>query len=281
MQPTTSNCKNCGNLLAGKYCSNCGEKVYTEKDRSAWHIIKEGLHFVTHLEGTFLLTLKTIFRYPGTYSLEFCEGKRKKYFKPISFFLIGVVIYLLFPFFMGLNVSLYSAMAQFRFLNAEEAAIHKANAEHISINELAVLYHAKSGKLAKLLLLIIIPLKAIVLYLLFRKNRKRFFDHFIIATEISSFYLYFTFLFIPLFVSVIFYILKLLGVDGHFLYTDPITMPLYLLALAWACIKGFKRFYDVPLVISFPKTILFLLLHVFIVFFIYRLILFFLVLLFI
>jgi hypothetical protein len=281
MQPQSQNCKNCGSLLTGKYCSHCGEKVYTEKDKSVKHIIGEGFHFITHIEGTYLLTLKTIFRHPGKYSEEYCAGLRKKYFKPVSFFLIGVVIYLLFPLFQGLNISFNSAVNTFKFLNTTEIVLEKARAENITMAELAQRYHDKSGKIAKLLLLILLPLKAVVLYILFGRNRKRFFDHFIMATEITSFYLYFSFIFLPLFLLLISFIVKLFGGDAEAIFTDSITMPLYLIAMTWAGTKAFKRFYDVPLIISFPKTLLFLLCHAFIVFMIYRIILFFLVLLFI
>jgi hypothetical protein len=34
------NCKNCGNSFAGKFCNNCGEKVYTDHDKSFAHILK-------------------------------------------------------------------------------------------------------------------------------------------------------------------------------------------------------------------------------------------------
>src|SRR2546423_13621943 len=107
MQTTTNTCKNCGNTFTGKYCNNCGEKVYTEEDRSVIHFFDEGLHFITHFEGNFFITLKTIFTKPGNLSLDYCDGIRKKYFKPLSFFLLLVVLYLLFPVFEGLNMKVY------------------------------------------------------------------------------------------------------------------------------------------------------------------------------
>ena len=76
-------CKNCGNRFTGKYCNVCGEKVYTEKDKSIKYIIEEGFHFLTHFEGTFLKSLKAIITRPGTLSLDYCNGIRKKYFKPL------------------------------------------------------------------------------------------------------------------------------------------------------------------------------------------------------
>ncbi|HEX2684099.1 MAG TPA: hypothetical protein VHL77_09215, partial [Ferruginibacter sp.] len=58
-------CKNCGHRFSGKFCNNCGEKVYTEKDRSVPHLLSDGLHFITHLEGSFFNTIITLLKKPG------------------------------------------------------------------------------------------------------------------------------------------------------------------------------------------------------------------------
>ena len=107
MQPVDHICKNCNHSFSGKYCNQCGEKVYHEKDKSVLHLFEEGLHFITHFEGTFFNTLKKIFAKPGQLSVDYCKGKRKTYFKPLSLFLLLVVVYLLFPVFEGLNMKLY------------------------------------------------------------------------------------------------------------------------------------------------------------------------------
>src|SRR5689334_1275203 len=104
MESATINCKNCGHSFSGKYCNNCGEKVYTEHDRTFMHFVEEGMHFITHLDGTLINTIRTMFKSPGKLSVDYCAGKRKTYFKPLSFFLLLVVIYLLFPFFQALNM---------------------------------------------------------------------------------------------------------------------------------------------------------------------------------
>src|SRR4051812_49053712 len=99
---TDHTCKNCGNRFNGKFCNQCGEKVYTDKDRSVLHFVEEGFHFLTHFDGNFITTLKAIFIRPGQLSQDYSIGIRKKYFKPLSLFLILVVLYLLFPMFRGL-----------------------------------------------------------------------------------------------------------------------------------------------------------------------------------
>ena len=48
-------CKNCGNFFYGNYCNICGEKVYTEHDKSILHFFEDAVHFLTHFEGNFFL----------------------------------------------------------------------------------------------------------------------------------------------------------------------------------------------------------------------------------
>src|SRR5687767_10494276 len=104
LQPVA--CKNCGTSFTGKYCNECGEKRYTEHDRTVTHFVEEGVHFLTHFEGTFFTTLRYIFTRPGKLSADYCFGIRKSLFKPLSLFLLLCIIYLLFPVFEGLNMRL-------------------------------------------------------------------------------------------------------------------------------------------------------------------------------
>src|SRR5437868_6771196 len=99
-------CRNCGYHFTGKYCNRCGEKVLVEKDKRLIHFFEEGLHFITHFDGTLLTTVKTIITKPGKISEDYCNGIRKIYFKPQSFFLLLVILYLFFPYFEGLNMDM-------------------------------------------------------------------------------------------------------------------------------------------------------------------------------
>jgi hypothetical protein len=203
MQPTIT-CKNCGNHFHGKFCNQCGEKVYSQKDKSIENIFEEAFHFLTHFDGTFFTTLKTFFSRPGKMSREYVDGHRKKYFKPVSLFLVMVIAYLLFPRFQGLNMkfSTYVSEEYDYAWYALPVARQKIHAHHITGKELAKLYDEKSPGFAKICLLLLLPLSAIVLSVIFFTSKKYFFDHFILSTEIMAFHIFLDFLFMP-FLSVL------------------------------------------------------------------------------
>lgn len=193
-------CKNCGNIFSGKYCNLCGEKIYNEHDKKISHILEESVHFLTHFEGSFFTTLKTFFKSPGKLSLDYCSGIRKKYFKPIPFFLMLVALYFLFPRFEGLNMraNIYANKKSSFAWISDPVFKWKMKKENREYAEIADQYDKKSPKLSKILLLLFIPLSASVLMLLFINKRRLAFDHFVLASELVSFVILSQFLLLPL-----------------------------------------------------------------------------------
>ena len=276
-------CKNCGNHFTGKFCNNCGEKVYNEHSKSFRHLFEEAFHFLTHLDSKFLKSVKLLLFRPGFLSVEFCRGVRKKYFKPISLFLIGVVLYLIFPLTQGLNMSFTSTVSHFRFNGmpvVERIAEKKMAGKNMSAEMVAAKYDSKSPKFAKILLFIILPLAGLSLQMLFYKRGKYYFDHFILGTELTTFFIYATFLIMSAF-------LKLSGIVYEYVsgkpyyYDDWVSGPIAILLLLAAWTSAIKRFYKVSTAHAFLKALLFLILFTIITFVIYRFILFLIVMLFI
>lgn len=200
----TPTCNNCGTPLSGKFCTYCGEKVYTEKDRSVLHLLSEGFHFITHFEGTFFNTLRAIFTTPGKFSVDYCNGIRKKYFKPIAFFLMLVILYLLFPIFKGLNMSLYEhARHSFYGHYAMSKAVKVMQIEHFTDTQLSEAFQHASEKTSKFLLFIIIPVMALFSWLLSFTKRKYFYDNFVFSIEAVSFFILWGFLILPLLLKIL------------------------------------------------------------------------------
>jgi len=161
--------------------------------------MEEVVHFFTHFDGTLITSLKTILSKPGKMAEDFCNGIRRKYFKPLSFFLLLVILYLLFPILEGLNMRLhyYKENKQFGSLATRQIE-HVLKTKNMSEEELSEIFHQKGEKTSKFLLFLVIPVMALVSKGLAFKKRKYYFDHFIFSAEASSFYLLWGFLIFPL-----------------------------------------------------------------------------------
>lgn len=277
MQTASQICKNCNQSFSGKYCNHCGEKLYSEKDKSVWHFFEEGLHFITHFDGKFFNTLKEIVRRPGQLSLDYCKGKRKTYFKPLSFFLLLVVLYLLFPVFQGLNMRLYyhvhhELYGSYAMQKARQVMIER----HLTDAQLAAAFHEKSEKTSKFLLLLLLPLTALFFWALTFKKRKYFFDQMVFSAEINCVYLLWGFLILPLLLTVTEWAAHV--ITGNYFDTPDWILGVitYLLLCIYVGV-GARRFYGINRGQSIVVTILFWIAHLIIVQYIYKFILFYIV----
>ena len=267
-------CKNCGNHFYGKYCNKCGEKVYGEHDKSIIHFLEEGVHFITHLEGTLFTTLRTIFSKPGKLSTDYCNGIRKKYFRPLSFFILLVIFYLFFPVFEGLNMKMeYYPKQDLYGAYAQQKIDQKSNELGLTVSELSEKFHTKSEKASKFLLLVIIPFTALLFFGLAFFRRKYFFDHIVFAAEVNSVYLLWGFLLLPLLISTINLIAHWLS-GTYISFYDRILGILIYGGLSIYLGIAVKRFYAFKWWQSLLFVIAFFFVHSFIVYSLYKFLLF-------
>lgn len=91
-----SNCLNCNAPLTAtqKFCGDCGQK--TALRRVNMHdVIHDGIHYFTHADKGIFTLLKSLVVQPGQVAKEYVEGKRKKHFPPLNFFLIVSAVYII------------------------------------------------------------------------------------------------------------------------------------------------------------------------------------------
>lgn len=263
-----SKCKNCNAELFGKFCSACGQKVYTEKDKSVKNLLYEAFHFITHFEGKFFNTLKTIFRRPGKLSIDYSQGIRQRYYKPISFYLLIVVLYLIFPLFQGLNMEMkyYKKNVLWGDYVSRQIEDHLTK-EGITEAQLSEKFHQKSKNTSKVLLLLLIPLTVPILYLLYFNKKRLLFDNIILATEVNIFYLLVIYILSPIL------ILPVMKVFKFTLTEFTLALLLLVVFITYASVL-FQRVFKEKWWLSIIKGILLAVLHTVMLTFVYKVIVF-------
>lgn len=261
-------CKNCDSILYGKFCSNCGQKVYSESDKSLSSFFHEAFHFMTHFDGKIFNTIKTIYLYPGKLSLDYSNGIRQKYYKPISFYLLVVVLYLLFPLASGMNMEMkYYKSTPIIGGYINNQIEHKLKKENLSEEMLSEKFNEKSKSTSKFLLLLLIPLSAPLIYLLYFNKRRYIFDNLILLSEINIFFLLTIFLLIPIFIFPFIYFFNAS-------INDKIFVPFTIVLFSLYCIILFHKVFKDKWWISLFKGGVFGLLFMFMIVTIYRTIVF-------
>ena len=101
-------CLNCSADLTGKYCAACGEKRLSKRDYAIGHFVAHAMHDLTHFDAKIFSSLIPLIFRPGLLTAEFLAGKRTRYIKPTTLF----VLLNLFFFFargglLGWNAATY------------------------------------------------------------------------------------------------------------------------------------------------------------------------------
>jgi hypothetical protein len=111
-------CENCGALLHGPYCSECGQRS-ADRVVPLWHMLNEALEAVVQLDVRVLHTLPTFLFLPGRLTKEYIEGRRKRYIRPFRLYL--------FATFLLFTVLAVTTGQGFQFSVASQSAVPPAD----------------------------------------------------------------------------------------------------------------------------------------------------------
>lgn len=81
-------CLNCGAVVDGTYCQNCGQKRHVHRSLTA--IAHDLVHGVLHLDGKLWRTLPLLTFKPGEITRRYIEGERATFVSPMAMFLFSV-----------------------------------------------------------------------------------------------------------------------------------------------------------------------------------------------
>lgn len=95
-------CKNCDNEFVGNYCNICGQKITTRFTLvHIWRIIVDDL---LEIDRGLIYTLKELWVNPGKTTLNYIEGKTKRYYSPLKYLIFWTAVFLILaPFFRSLK----------------------------------------------------------------------------------------------------------------------------------------------------------------------------------
>lgn len=101
-QRKEKDCLNCGTVVQGRYCHECGQENVVPKE-TFWHMVTHFFNDITHFDGSFFTTAKDLLFKPGFLSKEYMSGKRVKYLHPVRMYVFTSAIFFLlfFGFFSG------------------------------------------------------------------------------------------------------------------------------------------------------------------------------------
>jgi hypothetical protein len=221
LESTIGNCKSCGTVVIGTYCSQCGEKVLDPQEKSIKAFFMGVFSAITSLDGKFLHTLKIMIARPGEVSYQYMNGRRIPYYRPMSMFFVANLIYFLFPLFNSLNSNLYVQMNQLPHSRiAKEIVNKRIAAESIPFETFEIRYNQQSTNMAKLVLVLMVFYFSIPLSLVNFNKKMYFSDHLLVSLEACSLVILLNFVVLIWSLELVIYLASLFGSDIRFLLYD-------------------------------------------------------------
>lgn len=162
-----------------------------QEDRKLKHYLGEFINAMTFADNKLWRTLKTILISPGKLSLEFVEGRRKNYMKPISIFFLANLIYFFFPFINTFTTNLHIQMHGLPYSAVVEKWVDEEVAERgVEFKDYERAYNIKTTELSKLLLTIMATLIGIFLWPIHIGSKRNLLaDHMTLGQEVMTYLL--------------------------------------------------------------------------------------------
>src|SRR5205814_6475573 len=91
-RPPLIHCENCGALLTGRWCSQCGQAAIDYR-RSFRHVIVDVLDSFLNWDSKFFATLGLLIAKPWRLTNEFLAGKRVRYVHPARLYLLASILF--------------------------------------------------------------------------------------------------------------------------------------------------------------------------------------------
>jgi hypothetical protein len=234
-------CKNCDAEITGKFCANCGQKAELHRI-TVKHVLHDLFHAFTHADKGVLLLTKQLFTRPGIVAKEYIQGRRKKYFNPLSFLVLT----------MALSAWLSYKSGYFEAMSTQPRGARKSGISNVikvdpkmarQANKTNIEDHKIVG------LVLITPLIAFLSWILFRRSGYTYAENFVLAAFIFG---------LANLVRILVFIPLHLALPGKIHMIDGIFQLVFLVFI----IIGFKQFFNNRIGITILKSVGFLVLFI-------------------
>lgn len=185
-------------MVDATYCGHCGERLLGHHELSLGAQIEQVFHGLFHLDGRVGRSFLLLITRPGFLAAEYCRGARVRYMKPVQLFLVANLAYFLLQPYFGFgtfNSTLEMQLGnQFYSVPLRSVVEERLAETGESKAAYAERFDRKASALSRSLVLLLIPVFAGLLAVLFRRRGRRFPEHIVLATHHVAFQLAFLYL---------------------------------------------------------------------------------------
>lgn len=242
-----THCLNCGAPATGEFCHECGQRTRDNTDRSLHRLTGEFFSNIFFLDNRFFVSLWYLIRYPSRMTVEFLDGRRKKFISPVTLFLFFNLIYFFLQPLTDYSLTLYDQTSSQPYSSWVKGWVDtRLQNQGLDFQDYSLIYQNASDNISKSIMIINIPMIAFFVYLITLKKRRFYFD-----SLIFSFHFFTLFMVCWVTFDLVGSVADLLGVDEKSLLSSIIfnwfTLILPLLYAVFSIKKftGFKWYWAI------------------------------------
>lgn len=188
-------CPSCEQPLLGQYCHLCGEKQFKNSDISAQKVSSHIFSSVTEVDGKLLTSLRLLLIKPGRLTIDYLSGVRKNRLSPFQLLLLINIIFFLMAAYLGHS----SFTTRLAFHTNSSNFIHQPVAKKMVESHLESSkepreaytnrFNAMVEVQAKSLVMLMVPMLALIIWLLYPKQSYPVVSSLIFATHLFAYML--------------------------------------------------------------------------------------------
>lgn len=191
-------CLNCGHALQPdhRFCPACGQATHLHRI-DGHYLTHEAVHYFTHADRGIFLLLASLVRQPGIAARQYLAGQRKKYFPPLTFFLLGAAIMVFMSKWIGNpgGEALQSVKAAL-----QNPALSPAQKQQLLMAKRSMEAADFTAQYANFVNMLATPVLVLWMYLFYRRQRLNFTEHLVANLYFVGFTsLGYSLLFVPVF----------------------------------------------------------------------------------
>ncbi|MEO9964998.1 MAG: DUF3667 domain-containing protein [Reichenbachiella sp.] len=154
------------------------------------HLFGDLINNLLFVDNRFWVSLKYLFFKPGLMTVEFLEGKRRKFMPPVTIFLFVNVFYFFTSPMTDYSLPLVDQLYQPTHKAIANRLVEKKLAEEeLTMEEYAIEYNQASDNVSKTIMILNIPIIAFFVYLLAIRKRKFYYDSLIFSIHYFTIFL--------------------------------------------------------------------------------------------
>ncbi|MES2177896.1 MAG: DUF3667 domain-containing protein [Gemmatimonadota bacterium] len=249
-------CSNCGSAQVRVYCAECGERQPTRRDFTATALAAEAASEFASVDGRLWRSVVALLTKPGFLTQEYFAGRRTRFMRPFSLFVMLNVAFFFFQPYTGLFHYTY---AQYVDTDGRRAmATERRQKLHLTEVTFARRFDQKLDDQKKSILLVAIPVFAIVLTMLYARSGRTFVEHLVFSVHSYAFMVFYLLAVGTAgFVSLA-WLVQLVHAPQpvlQFLYSELALMIAIGIGMVWYLKTAMRRYYGSGRAVSFARAL--------------------------